>query len=143
MKEDADMKNNVVYQKGIGAKHYKDYAPLYNFGRRVIIGRYGSMAMEYMKKTAPLAYKEYCGYSEFKYILAGINDMAAKRMTEVKRELKKKHPSPKTDDFFELAEHNAIIVAMAEEIVINEVVCQPHITDDEVIRAHKAKHTTH
>ena len=137
------MNNNTVYQHGVGARHYKSFSPLFNFGRRVIIGRFGTMAMEYLKETAPIAYRQYSGYSEFKYILAEINERAAKRFEEVKRALKREFPSPKTDDFFKLAEHNQWIVEHAEEIVIKEVVHQPHISDDEVVKAMRARHTKH
>lgn len=135
------MNNNAVYQRGIGAKHYKSFSPLFNLGRRVIIGKYGTMAMEYLKETQPIAYEAYSKFSEFKYILAGINEEAAKRLKEIKIDFKKKHPSPDTDDFFRLAKHNRWIEAKAEKVVIKEVVYRPHITDEEVLRLNSAKHS--
>ncbi len=135
------MNKNVVYQKDSGAKHYSDFKPLFNFGKRVIIGRYGTMAMEYLKETAPIAYNEYCQYSEFKYILAEINNKAAERFSEIKKKLKKKYPSPKTDDFYVLAKHNEKITEMAEQIVIREVVYKPHIKDKDIFKIYRAKHS--
>jgi len=139
-KEVHTMKNNAVYQRGIGAKHFKSFTPLFNFGRRVIIGKYGTMAMEYLKETQPKAYEAYSAFSEFKYILAGINDEAAKRLKEIKLDLKRKYPAPETDDFFRLAKHNRWIEGRAEKVVIDEVVNQPYILDDEVLRVDSARH---
>ena len=134
------MNKNAVYQKDSGAKHYSNFKPLFNFGKRVIIGRYGTMAMEYLKETAPIAYNEYCQYSEFKYILAEINNNAAERFSVIKKKLKKQYPSPKTDDFFVLAQHNEKITEMADQIVIKEVVCRPHIKDEDIFKIYQAKH---
>ena len=126
------MNSNLVFRNIEQAKHYRSFTPIYNFGTNVIIGKYGSMAMEHMKKTAPIAYEAYSAYNEFQYILAEINQRAAMRMAEAKAELRKQYPAPKTDDFFTLAEHNAQLEKMAEEIAINEVVLQPHIKDSEI-----------
>lgn len=135
------MNNNAVYQRGIGAKHYKSFSSLFNFGRRVIIGKYGTMAMEYLKETQPIAYEAYSTFAEFKYILAGINEEAANRLNELKKDLKIKYPSPDTDDFFRLAKHNRWIENKAEKIVIEQIVNQPHIADEEVIKAQSARHS--
>ena len=132
--------NEAVYIGDLGAKHYKNYTPLFNFGRNVIIGKYGSLAQDYLRETAPYAYESYSKYDEFKYILAKINDEAGNMMATLRTQLKKEYPTPKTDDFMKLAEHNVWIENMAEEIVLNDIVYQPHISDYEVIKAQKARH---
>ena len=132
--------NNVVFENHNEPKHYKNYAPLYNLGTRIIIGKYGTMAMEHMKKTAPLAYKAYSEYPEFKYMLAEINENAADWAAKEKAKLKKKYPAPKTDDFVKLAEHNSRLEKMAEQAAIKKVVLKKHISDSEIKTAKKAKH---
>ena len=57
------MNSNLVFQNIEQAKHYRSFTPIYNFGTNVIIGKYGSMAMEHMKKTAPIAYEAYSAYN--------------------------------------------------------------------------------
>lgn len=135
------MKNNEAIKLGdLGAKHYVDYTIVYNFGKNVIIGKYGSLAKEYLEQTAPIAYEAYSKYDDFKYILAKVNEDASDMMAIVRAQLKKQYPTPKTNDFIKLAQHNSLIEKMAEEIVLKDVVYQPHITDDETLRAQKARH---
>lgn len=132
--------NNVVFQNYNEPRHSKNHAPVYKLGTRVIIGKYGTMAMEHMKKTAPAAYAAYSTYSEFNYLLAEINEKAAERAAKEKARLKKKYPVPKTDDFMKLAEHNNMLEKLAEEIAVKKVVLIKHISDEEVKKASKAKH---
>ncbi len=132
--------NNVVFQNFNEPRHCRNYIPAYNVGTRIIIGKYGTMAMEHMKKTAPAAYAAYSEYSEFKYMLAEINEKAAITMAKEKAKLKKKYPAPKTDDFIKLAEHNSMLEKMAEERAVKKVVMIKHISDEEVKKAASAKH---
>ncbi|MEX1376313.1 MAG: TnpV protein [Eubacteriales bacterium] len=131
--------NRIVYQN-TGAKHYKNYTPIYNFGKKVELGKYAEMAREYMQQNAPIAYNEYSTYSEFDNMLAQIDHEAIERLYTAKISLRKQYPAPKTNDFALLSKHSSFIESKAEEIVIKEIIYRMHISDDEVARAQNARH---
>ena len=131
--------NRIVYQN-TGAKHYRDYTPIYNFGKKVELGKYAEMARKYLQENAPAAYSAYSAYSEFDNMLAQIDQQAADRLHTAKASLRKQYPAPKTNNFALLSRHSSFIESKAEEIVLNEVVQRMHISDEEVMHSMNARH---
>lgn len=86
-----------------------------------MLGKYGSMARDFLKENYPERYAELSA-SEIEKMFSDVNEKAKERMGELIKELLKKDPIKYPYNFMETVQHKNQIKAQAEEILFNEFI---------------------
>jgi len=95
------------------------------------VGKYGKLAQNYLETTQPFAYSFYSKTPLLKPILERVDEEATEMMHTVMEQLRKSMQPPKSDDFMDKVKYNYQIYNTAEEIVLHDIVYQPHIADND------------
>lgn len=86
-----------------------------------MLGKYGSMARDFLKENYPERYAELSA-SEIEKMFSDVNEKAKERMEVLTKELLKKDPIKDPYNFMETIQHKNQIKAQAEEILFDEFI---------------------
>ena len=89
------------------------------------LGRYGRMAMEYLKENHPNRYTALKMDGTLMEVMHTVQQTATEKIEEMTQEMLKKEPMPDTEDTMERTRHLNSLKLSAEEIVIKEIVLIP------------------
>jgi len=88
------------------------------------IGKYGRMAMDYMKSTDPGRLNHLIPSGQHREIFMEADKAAYNRMDEIEAQLRSQEPRSTNGDYLELVQYENRIRGIAEEIVLTEIVYQ-------------------
>lgn len=86
------------------------------------IGKYGGMALNYLKEEYPYRYSLLRAEGKLIEIMYGVNQEAHKRLQFLQQQMLKTNPIPNTHNFYESYRHREMIRTQAEEIILHEIV---------------------
>jgi hypothetical protein len=86
------------------------------------IGKYGSIAMKYLKNEYPYRYSLLRASGILIKTMYKVNEEAHQMMKILIKQLLAKEPIPNPENFYESYKHRQMIRTMAEEIVLKEIV---------------------
>ena len=89
------------------------------------MGRYGRMAMEYLKENHPNRYTALKMDGSLMTIMHSVQQTATEKIEELTQEMLSREPMPDTEDTMERTRHLNSLKLSAEEIVIKEIVLIP------------------
>ena len=89
------------------------------------IGKYGSIAMNYLKNEYPYRYSLLRAEGTLIETMYKVNEEAHKMMEALQEKMLAKDPIPYPENFYESYKHREMIRVMAEEIVLKEIVYRP------------------
>ena len=86
------------------------------------LGKYGRMAMEFLKDQNPQRFMILKMDGTLMEIMHRVQEEAVEKIEHLTQELMKTEPIPVTEDIMEKTRHLNSLKLMAEEIVLNEVI---------------------
>lgn len=86
------------------------------------IGKYGSIAIKYLKNECPHRYSILRAEETLMEIMYKVNEEAHQMMEVLQEKMLAKEPMPNPENFYESYRHREMIRTMAEEIVLKEIV---------------------
>ncbi|NLW40896.1 MAG: TnpV protein [Tissierellia bacterium] len=86
------------------------------------LGKYGRMAMKYLKENYPMRYKILMIDGELMPLMHKVDKEAKERLEILEKQLLKKNPIKDPEDFYQTYRHRQMIRDMAEEVVLKEIV---------------------
>ena len=89
------------------------------------LGRYGRMAMEYLKQNHPDRYTALKMDGSLMETMHKVQDEATEKIETLIQQMLETEPLPKTEDTLERAKHYNSLKLSAEEVVIREIVLIP------------------
>lgn len=90
-------------------------------GGGYMLGKYGSMARDFLKENYPERYAELSA-EEIKKMFTDVNEKAKERMEQLTKELLEKDPIKDPNNFWETVQHKEQIKSQAEEILFDELI---------------------
>lgn len=85
------------------------------------IGKYGMMAMNFLKENYPNRFAE-LSKEELEEMFYNVNEEAYKKLNDITKELLKKEPIKDQSNFWETAQHKEQIKRTAEEIILHDYI---------------------
>ncbi|MCT4563588.1 MAG: TnpV protein [Maledivibacter sp.] len=92
---------------------------------RLKIGKYGSIAMSYLKNENPYRYSLLRAEGTLMETMYKVNEEAHQMMEVLQKQMLMKIPILDPENFYESYKHREMIRARAEEIVLSEIVYMP------------------
>ena len=89
------------------------------------LGRYGRMAMEYLKQNHPDRYTALKMDGSLMETMHKVQDEATEKIETLVQQMLETDPLPQTEDTLERAKHYNSLKLSAEEVVIREIVLIP------------------
>jgi len=89
------------------------------------LGRYGRMALEYLKENYPERYTILKMDGSLMEIMHRVQDEAAEKIEAMIRQMLQQEPMPQTEDILERTRHLNSLKLMAEETVLQSIVLIP------------------
>lgn len=89
------------------------------------IGKYGAIAMNYLKNEYSHRYSLLRAEETLIEIMYKVNEEAHQMMEVLQENMLAKDPIPNPENFYESYKYKEMIRAMAEEIVLKEIVYRP------------------
>jgi hypothetical protein len=89
------------------------------------IGKYGSLAMNYLKKEYPYRHSLLRAEGTLMEIMYKVNEEAHQMMEVLQEKMLAKEPIPNPENFYESYKHREMIRTMAEDVVLKEIVYRP------------------
>nr|WP_235715979.1 TnpV protein [Acetivibrio cellulolyticus] len=86
------------------------------------LGKYGRMAMEYLKEQNPQRYMILKMDGTLMEIMHKVQEEAVERIENILQQMLMENQIPKTEDIMEKTRHMNSLRATAEEIVLNELI---------------------
>ncbi|WP_243131402.1 TnpV protein [Desulfitobacterium sp. LBE] len=86
------------------------------------LGKYGRMAMEFLKEQNPQRFMILKMDGTLMEIMHKVQEEAVEKIEHITQEMLKMEPMPETEDIMEKTKHLNSLKSVAEEIVLNEVV---------------------
>ena len=90
------------------------------------LGRYGRMALEYLKENHLERYTILKMDGSLMEIMHQVQDEATERLETLTQQMLQKEPMPQTEDIMERTRHLNSLKLMAEETVLQSIVLIPH-----------------
>lgn len=123
------IKNGIEVVRQNGVDVVKNHIPTSE------IGKYGKMVLKYLEKTQPIAVDYYNKLLQLNPIWKRVNEEAIDMKALLLKRLKEQNPQPETNDIMKLTKYHTRIDSVAEEIVLADIVYQPHVTDEDAMIA--------
>lgn len=89
------------------------------------LGKYGRMAMEYLKENRPQRFMTLKMDGTLMEKMHRVNEESLEKIETILQQMLKKEPIPDTEDILERTRHLNSLRRAAEEIVLHELVLKP------------------
>lgn len=90
------------------------------------VGKYGHLWMNYIKEEFPIRYNSLLRFSNFEERAAEVNEVAYELLADIEAELMEQHKAKNRNSFVEMYAIRSQVRAVAEEVVLHDVVRQFH-----------------
>ena len=92
----------------------------------VDVGKYGHLWMNYIKEEFPIRYNSLLRFGNLEERAAEVNEVAYELLTDIEAELMEQHKPKNRNSFVEMYAIRSQVRAVAEEVVLHDVVRQFH-----------------
>lgn len=92
----------------------------------VDVGKYGHLWMNYIKEEFPIRYNSLLRFGNLEERAAEVNEVAYELLADIEAELMEQHKPKKGNSFVEMYVIRSQVRAVAEEVVLHDVVRQFH-----------------
>ena len=92
----------------------------------VDVGKYGHLWMNYIKEEFPIRYNSLLRFGNLEERAAEVNEVAYELLADIEAELMEQHKPKKRNSFVEMYAIRSQVRAVAEEVVLHDVVRQFH-----------------
>ena len=90
------------------------------------VGKYGHLWMNYIKEEFPIRYNSLLRFGNLEERAAEVNEVAYELLADIEAELMEQHKPKKRNSFVEMYAIRSQVRAVAEEVVLHDVVRQFH-----------------
>lgn len=92
----------------------------------VDVGKYGHLWMNYIKEEFPIRYNSLLRFGNLEERAAEVNEVAYELLADIETELMEQHKPKNRNSFVEMYAIRSQVRAVAEEVVLHDVVRQFH-----------------
>lgn len=92
----------------------------------VDVGKYGHLWMNYIKEEFPIRYNSLLRFGNLEERAAEVNEVAYELLADIEAELMEQHKPKNRNSFVEMYAIRSQVRAVAEEVVLHDVVRQFH-----------------